>query len=172
MTYPIPPLYTHTMDPSPPHWAAFSARKRAILLALPDHITLTAAAAHCGIDRTVVYDWAHADPDFALALQRQKTAVADRLEEELLRRAMSGTGQMPDTLGIFLLKGYRPMFRERFGVDVSATVVHQHRLDDLAPADQVALLEVAARAILAAPGPGPGPDDGGRTTEDGGAEDG
>jgi len=127
----------------PEEWRSFTPEQRAILECFPRSPSLTAAAHQIGLHRDTVYGWAERLPEFADALRLAKEQHADNLEAELYRRAMAGTGQMPDTLGIFLLKGYRPMFRERYSVDVSGTVTVQHQLSDMSAEDRLALLQLA-----------------------------
>jgi hypothetical protein len=79
---------------------------------------------------------------FAYAHQHAKEQAADNLEAELYRRAMASEGGMPDTLGIFLLKGYRPMFRENYTVNVNSKMVSANvNLSELPSSDRIALLQ-------------------------------
>lgn len=127
----------------PEAWQAFTPEQRAILIALPQSPSLTAAARTIGIHRDTAYGWAERDPAFADALRRAKEEHADNLEAELYRRAMSGEGQMPDTLGIFMLKGYRPMFRESATLNVRQDIRITHSIAELSPDDRIALLQLA-----------------------------
>ncbi len=120
------------------------ADKQAFLAALVRLRSISAAAEAARVPRSTLYDWRRHDEAFAAAYAEAKAQIADDLEAELLRRAMAGQGQMPDTLGIFLLKGYKPEFRDTFRHEVtSVSVTANLNLDELTPGERVALLRAA-----------------------------
>ena len=129
--------------------------QRAFISAMPDHITITATCAALQLSRPSVYNWRDDSAAFRDALLQAKETVADNLERELYRRAMVGAGQMPDTLGIFLLKGLRPMYRESYTVKHEGTIgVLSVDLTAMDPVDRLALLDLARSAevkLLPAP---------------------
>lgn len=121
------------------------ARKAAFLAAFPIHRTIKATCEAMGdIHPQRISEYQRDDPSFVEAFAIAKEQVADDLEGELLRRAMSGEGQMPDTLGIFLLKGYRPMFRDSYTVTTKSLNVNID-VHDLPADERRALLELALR---------------------------
>lgn len=124
----------------PEVWAA---RQRAFLDAFPKYGSITKTCAVLDLDRQRVTEWQAENGAFAVAFGHAKEAVADNLESELLRRAMAGEGQMPDTLGIFLLKGYRPMFRESATLNIKQDIRITHSIAELSPDDRIALLKLA-----------------------------
>jgi len=81
------------------------------------------------------------DPSFAHALQQAKEAFADRVEESLQAQALRGRTAWDTTAAIFLLKGYRPQFRDQYQVNVrQESVSISMDLSDLPPADKALLL--------------------------------
>lgn len=80
------------------------------LAALRETGRITTAAQIVGHSRNTLYEWKLDDPDFALEWEAAFTQAADSLEDEAVRRAMSGS----DLLLIFLLKGLKPdRYREQ-----------------------------------------------------------
>jgi hypothetical protein len=69
--------------------------------------TLTDAAEILGLPPTRVHHWSSSDPDFAELVTCAREVIADRLEKELGEHA----NFIPKMM---ILKGYRPMFRERY----------------------------------------------------------
>ena len=138
-----------TLTAESPTWANFSAPQRAILLALPEHRTLTRAADAVGIHRSTVYDWQAKDESYADAIRQAKEATADAIEYELQRRALTGSTAWDVTAGIFLLKGYRPQFRDSYNVNVNQTVTVTHQIAELDTADQLAILSLMQRRLIA-----------------------
>lgn len=95
---------------------------------------MTAAAELAVVNRKTVYDWRHADPEFAAAWDDAIEAGTDLLEDEARRRAYSGYDkplvsqgkvvgtylEYSDTLMTLLLKGRRPKkFRENLKHELS-----------------------------------------------------
>ena len=86
-----------------------TARKeKALLDALRDGDSISAAVRAAGIARSTYYEWRNTHPDFAAAADDAIEEGTDALEDEGKRRAMNGS----DTMLIFLLKGRR---REKYG---------------------------------------------------------
>lgn len=98
------------------------------LAALCEGASISKACAASGVARRTVYDWRHADKDFASAWDEAVEAGTDVLEDEAVRRAVEGVdepvfyqGQQcglvrkySDTLLMFMLKGRRgEKFRDR-----------------------------------------------------------
>jgi hypothetical protein len=84
-------------------------------------VVLTGSQA-AGVARSTFYDWQAKYPEFAIAAGEAREAAADRLEQEMLRRATTGDRQpiyqgaklvgyrrqRSDNLLMFALKGARP----------------------------------------------------------------
>ena len=97
-------------------------RQAAFLHALADTVNVAAACRSAGIPRRTVYDWRHADPDFARKWDDALDDGIDLLEAVLHRRAFEGTEKpvyykgeqvgttrhYSDALAMFLLKAHRP----------------------------------------------------------------
>jgi len=82
------------------------------LLATGEVHTISDAARKLGIDPTRVHAWAYNDKDFQEMLRLSHEVVADNIETRL----QESKHFIPL---IFLLKGYRPMFRDSYKFDVS-----------------------------------------------------
>lgn len=108
-----------------------------ILEALRSGLSISSAATAAGIGRTAIYAWRNDDESFAADWDDALESGADRLEDELLRRAMEGTDkpvfqrgelvgyirEYSDTSLIFALKARRPeKYRERYDHKVDATL--------------------------------------------------
>lgn len=104
-------------------------------------------------DTTQVTAYAHrkTDPIFAAAWAEAVDGAVQRLEQEAFRRAADGVEEpvfykgfecgkirkYSDVLLMFLLKANRPeKYRDRFDVNVSGNVNHNHRLDMSALSDK------------------------------------
>jgi len=84
--------------------------------------TKTAAAKAAGVPYSVVQKW-NEDPEFRACLNEALEMVTDTLEEELFRRAMTGS----DTLMKEAMKAYKPeryARKETKDINVSGNVVH------------------------------------------------
>lgn len=89
-------------------------RKRSFIQGLIDTHTVFRAATIAGISKKTAYLWAEADPAFNEAWVEALESSSDELESCMFERAKE-----KDTLaGIFLLKKYRPEFRDRVMVDL------------------------------------------------------
>jgi transposase-like protein len=90
--------------------------------------TVSGAAEHVGVDRSLHYKWVQEDEDYRLAFSEAEEKSIDRLEQEARRRAMVGVDEPvfykgavvghvrkhSDTLLMFLLNGRRPeVFKHR-----------------------------------------------------------
>lgn len=98
-------------------------------LAACGNISRTARKAR--ITRRYAYEAREADPEFAKAWNDALEIACDAMEEEARRRAIKGTDEgvfyqgrkvaklirYSDTLLMFLLKAYRPKFRDRVTVE-------------------------------------------------------
>src|SRR5690606_27264987 len=60
------------------------------LSAMSDGATIGEAAHEAGVDRTTVYRWKEADPEFAAAWDDSLEEGTERLEREAMRRAVVG----------------------------------------------------------------------------------
>lgn len=102
--------------------------KQNFLEALAQTGIITDAAQAAGVARETYYYWAEHDDAFATAAAAAKEMAADRLEKEMVRRAVDGVSkpvyqggelvgaitEYSDTLLIFALKAMRPeKYRER-----------------------------------------------------------
>ena len=101
-----------------------------------------------GITRQRVYEWRRDVPSFADALIRAKEEAGDLLLSRLHAQALGAGTAMPDTVArIFLVKGYKPEFRDQVQVNHSGAILNAHvDLSTMLPADRVALLQLAAAA--------------------------
>lgn len=128
--------------------------RQAFLTALAAGQSVTAAAEAAGIDRKTPYRWRDAEPVFAAGWDDALEDGTDRLEDEALRRAFSGS----DLLLIFLLKARRPKkYRERIerrnintGPNDGAIQVHHNPLEglaDLSREDRDTFREILKRQI-------------------------
>lgn len=89
--------------------------KRTFLRHYTDCHTIYVAASRTGINKVTVYRWRDSDPAFAEAMDDAEEDSTDALETCMYERAKE-----KDTIaGIFLLKGYRPKFRDRVTVDLA-----------------------------------------------------
>lgn len=86
-----------------------AAKKAAVLAARASRLTVTAAAATAGVDRTSVYVWRKNDPDFARALEEAKDEAIDALKENAYERAMKGN----DILTMFIIKAHDPEYNDK-----------------------------------------------------------
>ncbi len=75
--------------------------------------TLTQAAKNVGVDPIAAWSWSENDKDFGSAIRSAREVRADGLEDTL---AISKN----IIAQIFLLKGYRPMFRDSYKVEHSS----------------------------------------------------
>ncbi len=73
--------------------------------------TLSSAATMAGLPASRVHHWAREDKDFEEAINLAREIVADKIEDYLI-------DNKNPIVQIFLLKGYRPMFRENFKIDI------------------------------------------------------
>jgi hypothetical protein len=99
-------------------------KKKRFLEALSRTGNVTRAAEICSIDRTLVYDWRKADPDFKAAWDETLDVAVDLLIDEAQRRAHDGVDEpvfymgqecgtirrYSDSLLMFLIKGKRPEY--------------------------------------------------------------
>lgn len=95
---------------------------------------VSASCGLAGIKRRTAYDWRSDDPEFAAEWDEAVNVGLDALESEARRRAFEGIeepvfykGQIcghirrySDSLIMFMLKAYRPQFRDRVLIDVNA----------------------------------------------------
>lgn len=112
------------------------AKKRAALAICAQYDTITAAAQAAEVPSSTLKLWIRTDPVFASAWAEAREAAADRLEQEIIRRAADGylepvyyqgkqvgtVRKFSDLLAIFALKAMRPeKYRERHDVAVTVT---------------------------------------------------
>ena len=104
-------------------------RRRAFLLAYEQCGVISVAARKVGVHRSCHYEWLKTDEGYAVAWKEADDEAVERMEAELLRRAVLGIeeevryqGQVvgkvrkfSDILLIFLLKAKRPaVYRDNF----------------------------------------------------------
>ena len=108
--------------------AMVRGRHKVFLSALAESGLVTSAARAAGIDRSAVYRYRDAHPDFAEKWEHALETAADHLEAEAIRRGVDGWeepvyqgGQMvgtirkySDNLLIRLLSAKRPEFRNSY----------------------------------------------------------
>lgn len=124
-------------------------QRTAFLDGLASGLSVTGAAAACGLHRSLPYRWRDADPEFRAAWALAEKAGTDLLEDEAWRRAFRGTEkpvyqggvmvgtitEYSDTLTIFLLKGRRPeKYRENIKADVTVTRTFEDMVNASLPA--------------------------------------
>jgi hypothetical protein len=85
-------------------------RQKKFLWGLVESGTIAAGCRVADVTRTTYYQWLQEGGDFKVAVEAAFEEVADGLEEQGLARAK----EKSDILLIFLLKGYRPKFRDNF----------------------------------------------------------
>ena len=103
-------------------------KKAAMLAAIAKTGNISASARAAEIDRSTHYEWLHADPDYAAAVDQALEDAIDVLEAVARKRAIVGS----DVLLIFLLKGARPeRYRERYQVEHAGKVAVEKRGDAL-----------------------------------------
>ena len=105
------------------------AKRRAFLLAYEHCGVISVAARKVGVHRTCHYDWLKTDEGYAKAWKEADDEAVERMEAELLRRAVLGIEEdvryqgevvgkvrkFSDILLIFLLKAKRPaVYRDNF----------------------------------------------------------
>lgn len=138
-----------------------AAQRKAFLAALSDGLSISGAARQAGVARGTLYHWRDDDPDFAMGWRDAEEAGADALEDEALRRAVSGlvepvfyggkeVGEVrkySDSLLVFLLKARRPdKYRDRVSAEVSGSNGGAVELSDTDREARInSLLAVAAR---------------------------
>jgi hypothetical protein len=95
---------------------------------------VSASCGLAGIKRRTAYDWRSDDPEFAAEWDEAVNVGLDALESEARRRAFEGIEEpvfykgeicghirrYSDSLIMFMLKAYRPQFRDRVLIDVNA----------------------------------------------------
>lgn len=115
-----------------------------VLVALRMGASYAKAAMAAGLARSALYYWMGEDEDFHAACKEAEEEGTDRLEDEMLRRAVDGTDkpvfhqgsivgtvrEYSDTLAIFMAKARRPdKFKDRTAVEHSGTVNFAEALD-------------------------------------------
>lgn len=106
---------------------------------------ILSAAEAAGCARRSIYNWLEHDEEFAAAYRQAEVESTERLEREMIRRAVEGTekpvfqgGQLvgkireySDTLLIFALKARKPhVYRERVEVQHSGEIDRHEKLTD------------------------------------------
>jgi hypothetical protein len=128
---------------------------KAFLAALRRNGVITTACEAAGVGRTTVYDKRNADPVFAAAWDEALIEAADRIEAEVIRRAVDGydapvwykgelvgvNREFSDQLAQFVLKGHKPeKYKERIQIDIpeinKALPILQELLEFLRSNDQ------------------------------------
>jgi hypothetical protein len=132
-----------------------AAWDKAFLAALRRNGVITTACEAAGVGRTTVYDKRNADPVFAIAWDEALVEAADRIEAEVIRRAIDGYGvpvrykgdvvgidrAFSDSLAQMVLKAHKPdKYKERVQIDIpeinKALPILQELLDFLRSNDQ------------------------------------
>lgn len=91
-------------------------RKQAFIQGLVDTHTVYRACIIAGICKKTAYNWYANDAEFADAWEEALDNSTDNLESSIYEKALNG-----DTIsGIFLLKGYRPKFRDKVTIDLDS----------------------------------------------------
>ncbi len=73
--------------------------------------TLAEVAAALDVSPTLLYTWQSRDPEWGSQIKHARQIIADRIEKILIH------SDSPQAL-MFLLKGYRPEFRDNFRVEL------------------------------------------------------
>jgi len=80
--------------------------------------TLTEGARILALRPSVLYGWMTFDHEWTAQIRQAKEAIADRIEKNLLD-STNPNAQM------FLLKGYRPQFRDNFKLNVTSEALEK-----------------------------------------------
>jgi len=115
---------------------------------------VSTACDEAGLNRRTAYLWRAADKSFAEAWDDALNLGLDELESEARRRAFDGVEEpvfykgevcghirrYSDSLIMFMLKAYRPQFRDRVTIDVNAVDSEiEQRLAQLASGSEIAI---------------------------------
>ena len=103
-------------------------RKREFLKALKDGHTIRRASSIARISRNKLYDLRDSDPKFRREWEQAMEDGGDRIQQEVVDRALDRNDPKSATLLIFLLKGLRPQFKENFR-DRPVQVEHVKTID-------------------------------------------
>lgn len=125
-----------------------ASRMQLILDILASGMSVKAAAAAAGVDRTTALRWKNEDPEFRKAWEDAVEAGADVLEDEAFRRARDGV-QKPvyqggelvghvqeysDTLMQLLLRGRRPgRYKDRVSTELTGKDGGPIQTEDVSP---------------------------------------
>lgn len=124
---------------------------------------VTAASDESGINRRTAYLWRSNDAAFAAAWDDALNTGLDELEAEARRRAFDGVEEpvfykgevcghirrYSDSLIMFMLKAYRPQFRDRVTIDVNAVDSEiEQRLAQLAAGGEVSATREAESPLI------------------------
>lgn len=103
------------------------------------------ACREVGVSRKTAYRWMSDDPAFREAIEDAREDALDNIEASLIRRGISGAS---DIAAFFILKRWRPEYRDTHKLDISGTVLHGHMdLNHLPTASKRDLLLRAANSI-------------------------
>jgi len=80
--------------------------------------TISEAARKVGVTPVQAYNWADNDIEFKEAIRQVREVIADELEEKLRNHA----NFIPL---MFILKGYRPMFRDNYKIDIGSSKLEE-----------------------------------------------
>jgi hypothetical protein len=99
-----------------------TAKHAKFLAALTAGQTVTQACATSGLNRRTAYDHREQDAEFALAWDDAIESSVDELEAEVRRRALDPEAKNSHLLLMFMLKKFRPEYREAYKTEVAMTV--------------------------------------------------
>ena len=124
-----------------------AARKSAFLEAFPDHGIIRDTCRQLAMSPQRVSEWLNPnhpayDSGFADAFGTAKELAADAIESSLRQQALRGRTAWDTTAAIFLLKGYRPQFRDNVTINQrTESISITMSLDDMPAADKLQLLD-------------------------------
>lgn len=152
-------------DPTKEKAEAFRKEKKRTFLAalIQAGGNVSTACDEAGLDRRKAYEWRSNDVEFAAKWDDALNQGLDALEGEARRRAFEGVEEpvfykgevvgyirkYSDSLIMFMLKAYRPQFRDRVAIDVTKIDADLEReLAELAAGSEgLALGEIEGEAI-------------------------
>ncbi len=150
------------------------SKQQAFLAAFAACASVTRAAAAVKIQRGLHYRWLNDDPSYAPAFTQASLQAGQTLVDEGVRRAYQGITkavywqgeqvdtefEWSDTLLMFLIKGFRPEYRESFKAEITGPgggpiVLKNEALANLSD-DDLANLIALTRKLAAASSDGSG----------------
>lgn len=115
--------------PMPKRLNRYEAGMGKFLAALRGGNTVTQAATASGIPRRTLYDLRDRDAEFAEAWEDAQEAAVDVLESEVRKRALDPDYKWSHLMLMFMLKRFRPEYKENYKTEQKLTVEHVQEFD-------------------------------------------